>query len=105
MYFIGILISCYQLASHWCIINVIFIRCYQLVGGVLMERTVGHVRPNLEGNASKISSLISTMEKTLDQKAKELLDFKEKHGIKVTVLKSLLSSFIILSYKMQHFVD
>ena len=50
-----------------------------------MERTVGQVRPNLENNSSKISSLISTMDKTLEQKAKELLDFKEKHGIKVLI--------------------
>ena len=58
-------------------------RCYQLVGGVLMERTVGQVQPNLENNASKINSLINSMDNTLEKKAKELVDFKEKHGIKV----------------------
>ncbi|XP_063692370.1 prefoldin subunit 2-like [Bolinopsis microptera] len=58
-------------------------KCYQLVGGVLMERTVGQVQPNLENNASKINTLITTMDKTLESKQKELVDFKEKHGIKV----------------------
>ncbi|KAL5272624.1 hypothetical protein ACHWQZ_G000734 [Mnemiopsis leidyi] len=58
-------------------------KCYQLVGGVLMERTVGQVQPNLENNASKINSLINSMDNTLEKKAKELVDFKEKHGIKV----------------------
>ena len=50
-----------------------------------MERTVGQVQPNLENNASKINSLINTMDKTLETKAKELVDFKEKHGIKVRI--------------------
>ena len=48
-----------------------------------MERTVEQVRPNLENNASKINTLIKQMDKTLDIKAKELVDFKDKHGIKV----------------------
>ena len=48
-----------------------------------MERTVGQVQPNLENNASKINTLITTMDKTLESKQKELVDFKEKHGIKV----------------------
>ena len=62
-----------------------------------MERTVGQVQPNLENNSSKINTLITTMDKTLDAKAKELVDFKEKHGIKVKLLlhKDLAINFII----------
>jgi len=58
-------------------------KCYQLVGGVLTERTVEQVRPNLINNNEKIKHLIKTMEGSVDKKGKELLDFKEKHGIKV----------------------
>ena len=57
-----------------------------------MERTVGQVQPNLENNASKINSLINTMDKTLETKAKELVDFKEKHGIKVRNYESFSRS-------------
>ena len=58
-------------------------KCYQLVGGVLIQRTVEEVQPNLESNSSKISSLITSLDKNLDAKSKELVEFKEKHGIKV----------------------
>ena len=57
-----------------------------------MERTVGQVQPNLENNASKINSLIGSMDKSLETKAKELADFKEKHGIKVTMLQLIVLS-------------
>eukprot|EP00116_Pleurobrachia_bachei_P014053 sb/3474315/ len=58
-------------------------KCYQLVGGVLVERTVQQVKPNLQNNNSKITSLINSLDKSLEVKSKELMDYKEKHGIKV----------------------
>ena len=61
-----------------------------------MERTVGQVQPNLENNASKINSLIGSMDKSLETKAKELADFKEKHGIKVTMLRLIVQSNLLL---------
>jgi len=43
-------------------------KCYQLVGGVLTERTVEQVRPNLINNNEKIKHLIKTMEGSVDKK-------------------------------------
>ena len=61
-----------------------------------MERTVGQVQPNLENNASKINTLITTMDKTLESKQKELVDFKEKHGIKVRNMQKYCNNLYIL---------
>ncbi|XP_039264422.2 prefoldin subunit 2-like [Styela clava] len=58
-------------------------KCYRLIGGVLVERTVGEVVPALQQNKSQISQLTEVFNKKLSEKGKELNDFKEKHNIKV----------------------
>lgn len=58
-------------------------KCYRLIGGVLVERTVGEVVPALQQNKTQISQLTEVFGKKLEEKGKELNDFKEKHNIRV----------------------
>lgn len=58
-------------------------RCYRLIGGVLVERTVSEVLPALEKNKTQISGLSEILNKQLLAKGKELNAFKEKHNIRV----------------------
>lgn len=58
-------------------------RCYRLIGGVLVERTVAEVLPALQENKRQISELAEILNKQLTAKGKELNDYKEKHSIRV----------------------
>ncbi|KAL8440559.1 hypothetical protein Efla_003230 [Eimeria flavescens] len=40
-------------------------RCYRLVGGVLVERSVGEVRPALEQHKAKVAEALKTLEAQL----------------------------------------
>ena len=57
--------------------------CYRLVGGVLVERTVGEVLPALEKNQDHIIGFIGLLNKQLVEKGKNLTDYREKHNITV----------------------
>ncbi|EGW08554.1 Prefoldin subunit 2 [Cricetulus griseus] len=58
-------------------------RCYRMVGGVLVERTVKEVLPALEGNKEQIQKIIETLSQQLQAKGKELNEFREKHNIRL----------------------
>lgn len=58
-------------------------KCYRLIGGVLVEHKVCDVIPALDKNKSQIEKLGEVLNKQLEEKGKELNDFKEKHNIKV----------------------
>ncbi|KAL9965524.1 hypothetical protein ACROYT_G029333 [Oculina patagonica] len=58
-------------------------RCFRMIGGVLVERTVKDVLPALENNKDQISGLISKLNETLTAKEQELTAFKDKHNIHV----------------------
>ncbi|KAM6226096.1 LOW QUALITY PROTEIN: prefoldin subunit 2 [Porphyrio hochstetteri] len=57
-------------------------RCYRMVGGILVERTVKEVLPALESNKEQISKIIETLNQQLQAKA-ELNEFREKHNIRL----------------------
>ncbi|NWY07782.1 PFD2 protein, partial [Nothoprocta ornata] len=58
-------------------------RCYRMVGGVLVERTVKEVLPALESNKEQIGRLLETLTQQLQAKGRELSDFRELHNIRV----------------------
>jgi prefoldin subunit 2 len=58
-------------------------RCYRLIGGVLVERTVGEVLPAVQKNLEGIEQLLKTLHETLVNKDKALNDFKTQHKIRV----------------------
>ena len=78
-------------------------KCFRLVGGVLVERTVRDVLPALQYNSQQVAmllihlyqlhpfhsfilqltGLLSKLETQLTEKGKELNAFKLKHGIQI----------------------
>ncbi|XP_035871516.1 prefoldin subunit 2 isoform X1 [Phyllostomus discolor] len=58
-------------------------RCFRMVGGVLVERTVKEVLPALESNKEQIQKIIETLTQQLQAKGKELNEFREKHNIRL----------------------
>lgn len=53
-----------------------------MIGGVLVERTVGEVLPALEQNRDQITRLIENLQSQIVSKGKEINDFREKHNIR-----------------------
>nr|XP_060614465.1 prefoldin subunit 2 [Anolis sagrei ordinatus] len=58
-------------------------KCYRMVGGVLVERTVKEVLPALESNKEQIHKIIETLSQQLQAKGRELNEFREKHNIRL----------------------
>uniref|UniRef100_H2YRD1 Prefoldin subunit 2 n=1 Tax=Ciona savignyi TaxID=51511 RepID=H2YRD1_CIOSA len=58
-------------------------KCFRLVGGVLVERTVAEVLPALTKNKEQISNFIELMNKQLVEKGNSLNEYRVKHGITV----------------------
>jgi len=56
-------------------------RCYRMIGGVLIEHTVGEVVPALQANREQINNVIESFKQKTEEKAKELTAYKQKHDI------------------------
>jgi prefoldin subunit 2 len=56
-------------------------RCYRMIGGVLIEHTVGEVVPALQANREQIHNVIESFKQKTEEKAKELTSYKQKHDI------------------------
>ena len=56
-------------------------KAFRLVGGVLVEKTVGEILPLVTNNYTGIQQLIATLKTNLDLKDAERKAFKEKQGI------------------------
>jgi prefoldin subunit 2 len=56
-------------------------RCYRMIGGVLIEHTVGEVVPALQSNREQINNVIESFKQKTEEKAKELINYKQKHDI------------------------
>ncbi|NXO63025.1 PFD2 protein, partial [Phainopepla nitens] len=55
-------------------------KCFRMVGGVLVERTVKEVLPALESNREQ---LIEALAQQLQAKGRELSEFRERHNIRL----------------------
>ncbi|KJP89830.1 hypothetical protein AK88_00541 [Plasmodium fragile] len=53
-------------------------RCYRMVGEILVERTVGEIKPALVDHKNKVEQIIGECQKKLDEKNSELTKFVKK---------------------------
>ncbi|KAH8268747.1 hypothetical protein KR018_000577 [Drosophila ironensis] len=58
-------------------------KCFRLIGGVLCERTVKEVLPQLVENKDFIAKTITMVNEDLTKKGNELNKFKEENNIKI----------------------
>ncbi|XP_008284596.1 prefoldin subunit 2 [Stegastes partitus] len=58
-------------------------KCYRLVGGVLVERTVKEVLPALETNKEQISKIIESINTQMQTKGRELTEYRERYNIRL----------------------
>merc|ERR1719188_2308369 len=58
-------------------------KCFRMVGGVLVERTVKDVLPALVSNRDKMGKLIESLDKQLSDKGAEINGYMEKHNIQL----------------------
>ncbi|XP_071959059.1 prefoldin subunit 2-like [Antedon mediterranea] len=58
-------------------------KCFRLVGGVLVERTVKDVLPALKHNKDGLTKLLETLKQQLELKGKDLQAYREKHNIRI----------------------
>ncbi|KAL0189716.1 hypothetical protein M9458_016815, partial [Cirrhinus mrigala] len=58
-------------------------KCFRLVGGVLVERTVKEVLPALENNKEQISKIVETLNSQMQVKGRELTEYRERYNIRL----------------------
>lgn len=58
-------------------------KCFRLIGGVLCERTVKDVLPQLNDAKEQLEQLIAQRQEQLTAKGVEINKFREKHNIKI----------------------
>ncbi|XP_060678240.1 prefoldin subunit 2 [Hemiscyllium ocellatum] len=58
-------------------------RCFRMVGGVLVERTVREVLPALESNKQQLLKLIDSLNTQMQLKGRELTEYREKYNIRL----------------------
>jgi len=58
-------------------------KCFRMIGGVLVERTVGTVLPALVSNHEQLIKIAESLTQQLEAKGKDLQEYREKHNIRV----------------------
>ncbi|XP_051562453.1 prefoldin subunit 2-like isoform X1 [Myxocyprinus asiaticus] len=58
-------------------------KCFRLVGGVLVERTVKEVLPALENNKEQISKIVESLNTQMQAKGRELTEYRERYNIRL----------------------
>ncbi|KAJ8893599.1 hypothetical protein PR048_006199 [Dryococelus australis] len=58
-------------------------KCFRMIGGVLCERTVKDVLPNLISNSEQLAKYVDNLNEQLKKKGQELNDYKEKFNIRI----------------------
>ncbi|EFN54800.1 hypothetical protein CHLNCDRAFT_14368, partial [Chlorella variabilis] len=58
-------------------------KCFRLVGEVLVERTVADVLPAVKKTRDGLAGLVSTYEKQLAAKQKEVLAYQQRYNIRI----------------------
>ncbi|XP_005097344.1 prefoldin subunit 2 [Aplysia californica] len=58
-------------------------KCYRMIGGILVERTVDVVLPGLATSRDKMKEYTDSLRGNLETKGKELVAFREKYNIKI----------------------
>ncbi|XP_028839756.1 prefoldin subunit 2 [Denticeps clupeoides] len=58
-------------------------KCYRLIGGVLVERTVKEVLPALENNKEQITKIVDSLSTQMQTKGRELNEYRERFNIRI----------------------
>ncbi|XP_061619652.1 prefoldin subunit 2 [Phyllopteryx taeniolatus] len=58
-------------------------KCFRLVGGVLVERTVKEVLPALQTNKEQISKILESISTKMQEKGRELTEYRERYNIRL----------------------
>merc|ERR1711893_544146 len=58
-------------------------KCFRMVGGVLVERTVKEVLPALQNNHEQLGKLVETLGGQMEAKGREINEYREKNNIRV----------------------
>ncbi|XP_077401383.1 prefoldin subunit 2 [Vanacampus margaritifer] len=58
-------------------------KCFRLIGGVLVERTVREVLPALQTNKEQISKIIESLNSMMRDKGRELTEYRERYNIRL----------------------
>ncbi|GMI87066.1 prefoldin 2 [Hibiscus trionum] len=77
-----------EVSEHSLVINAIqpldsSRRCYRMIGGVLVERTIKEVLPAVQRNKEGLEEVIARLNETLEKKKKEIVDFETKYKIRI----------------------
>ncbi|CAM6045367.1 unnamed protein product [Sphagnum compactum] len=77
-----------ELNEHTLVINAIqpldpARKCFRMIGGVLVERTVGEVLPAVQRNRDGLQEVITRLTEALEKKKTEFAEFEAKYKIKV----------------------
>lgn len=67
-------------------------KCWRQVGSVLVEQTVGKVRPVLESTSKELQQAIQNLNEELRTKESEFLELKEKYKIREVDSSSLAAA-------------
>lgn len=58
-------------------------KCFRMVGGVLVERTVADVLPELQNNCTQLPKAVQALEEQLAKKGEEINKYIESHDIRI----------------------
>lgn len=58
-------------------------KCFRMIGGVLVERTVGEVLPAVQRNKEGLQEVIGRLMEALQKKRTEFAEFEAKYKIKI----------------------
>ncbi|CAI9770964.1 unnamed protein product [Fraxinus pennsylvanica] len=77
-----------EVSEHSLVINAIkpldpSRRCYRMIGGVLVERTIKEVLPAVRRNKEGIEEVITRLNDALEKKKKEVTEFESKYKIRI----------------------
>ncbi|XP_024021226.1 probable prefoldin subunit 2 [Morus notabilis] len=77
-----------EVSEHSLVINAIqpldpSRRCYRMIGGVLVERTIKEVSPAVQRNKEGLEEVIARLNEALEKKKKEISDFEAKYKIRI----------------------
>uniref|UniRef100_A0A7C9AA08 Prefoldin subunit 2 n=1 Tax=Opuntia streptacantha TaxID=393608 RepID=A0A7C9AA08_OPUST len=77
-----------EVSEHSLVINAIqpldpSRRCYRMIGGVLVERTIKEVLPAVQRNKEGIEEVIARLNEALEKKKKEISEFESKYKIRI----------------------
>lgn len=59
-------------------------KCYRMVGGVLVERTIKEVLPAVQRNKEGLEEVIARLYEALEKKRKDITEFEAKYKIRIT---------------------